>query len=239
MTVHTSSKSQRVEAIILDLDDTLVDTFTLLITPLELKAAAEMVAAGLDGADPLQVAELILRLRRDDPLRIEERLAREFPRADGKVLEVRRGVFSNASPDGLLIDPAVKDMLRELQERYDTYLLTTGETEFQNRKVELLGIRDLFREIVILVSGAEETKELWLSSLMRGRYHPESVIVVGNRLDNEIQAGNRLGMITVWVKHGEGSGLEPDEETGLPTYTIPHIYEFPRLLSQLEKNSRQ
>lgn len=223
-----------VEAIIFDLDDTLVDTFTSLITPLETEAAGEMVAAGMGESDSSRVIELILQLRRDDPDRIEELLLEKFPQAEAKALEARRAVFTRASPDPLKIEPAVKAMLRELAERYDTYLVTTGRTEFQNRKLDLLGIRELFKGIAVLASGSEETKESWMASLMRDRYHPQSVIVVGNRLDNEIKAGNRLGMITVWVKYGEGSGLSPSDDTGEPDYIISDIKEFPELLSKIE-----
>jgi FMN phosphatase YigB (HAD superfamily) len=102
----------------------------------------------------------------------------------------------------------------------------------------VLEIRGLFKEVVILPSRSEETKERWLSSLTGSGYRAESVIVVGNRLDNEILAGNRLGMKTVWVRRGEGSGLMPSDETGEPDYVIPYIIEFPEILAKIEA-SRQ
>ncbi len=239
MTDNPASAASGIEAIIFDLDDTLVDTFTSLITPLESEAADEMVAAGMGESDSSRVRELILQLRKDDPDRIEELLLEKFPQAEGKAIQARRAVFTHASPDTLQIESAVKDMLRELSMRYDTYLVTTGRTEFQNRKLDQLGIRELFKGIAVLASGSEETKESWMESLMRGRYHPQSVIVVGNRLDNEIKAGNRLGMITVWVKYGEGSGLSPSDDSGRPDYTIYNIKEFPELLSKIEAEQAQ
>lgn len=242
MTVHVLPSKEK--AIIFDLDDTIVDTFTSLITPLEMKAATEMVAAGMCKSDPERVVALILQLRKDDPERIEEILLREFPMAAGNALAVRRAVFANATPDKLTIDPQVKHMIQGLSSRFDLYLVTTGPPEFQRKKVEQLRIGELFRDVVVLASDSEETKESWLESLIRGRcqhkyypgYYPKSVIVIGNRLDNEIQAGNKLGMTTIWVKSGEGSGLIPNNKTGQPTATISTIYQFPQTLVELESS---
>lgn len=236
VTAHTTSPQSGIEAIVFDLDDTIVDTFTSLIMPLESQAVSEMLAAGLTEADPEEVRELILRLRRQAPERIEELLVQNFPEAKGKALEARREVFAHASPDDLRIEPAVREMLRQMHARYNTYLVTTGRPDFQNRKLNQLGIRNLFKGIAVLASGSEATKESWLSSLVTDGYHTQSVVVVGNRLDNEIKAGHRLGMITVWVKYGEGCELIPSEETGEPDYVISHILEFPGILAAIESS---
>lgn len=195
-----------------------------------------MVAVGMGASDSSEVSEVILRLRREEPDRIEERLVEKFPQARGRALEVRREVFARASADKLRIKPTVTEMLRELSARYDTYLLTVGRKDFQNRKLDSLDIRGLFTEVAVLASRSEETKERWLASLPARGYRPDSVVVVGNRIDNEIKAGNRLGMITVWVKYGEGSGLIPCEDTGEPDYTISDISEFPQVLARIESS---
>jgi putative hydrolase of the HAD superfamily len=226
-----------IRAIIFDLDDTLVDTFATIITPLESRAAEAMVAAGMGELDSTRVRELILKLRRETPDRIEERLVEEFPQAQGKALEARRTVFTRVFIDKLRIKASVVKMLNELSTRYHTYLLTAGRKDIQNQKLDQLGIRKLFKEVGVIISRTEETKERWMASLIKGRYLPEEVIVVGNRLDNEIKAGNRLGMITVWVKYGEGSGMIPSEETGQPDYIINGIAEFPKILAEIESDS--
>jgi FMN phosphatase YigB (HAD superfamily) len=234
MNAQLALPARRVKAIIFDLDDTLVDTFESLITPLETEAASEMVASGTSEYDSMKVAEVVLRLRRDDPERIEEMLVQSFPQFGEKALKARRAVFARASPGKLSVEPAVRDMLQELSGLYRTYLVTMGRPDFQHRKLDQLGIRELFHAVAVLPSGSEETKERWLSSFIAGGRHPGSVIVVGNRLDNEIKAGNSLGMITVWVKRGEGSGLTPCEKTAEPDYITSSIAEFPELLAKIE-----
>lgn len=236
MNKRSIPEARAVEAIVFDLDDTIVDTFRLLIEPLESQAAAEMLSAEMLEADSGQLKELVLKLRRDAPERVEELLARHLPQLTEKALAARRAVFAHASPDNIRIEPHVREMLRELFKRYDTYLLTTGRADFQNRKLDVLGIRGLFKAVAILPSDREETKESWLAALINSGYRPQAVIVVGNRLDNEIRAGNRLGMKTVWVKHGEGYGLIPSEETGKPGYIIHDIMEFPETLSKIESS---
>lgn len=230
------SEEMPVRAIVFDLDDTLVDTFESLIRPLEMLAASEMVSAGLGETNLAKVVETILHLRRDDPERIEEALSQVFSQLTARALEARRLVFTRATPDKLKIEPVVLGMLRELSVRYETYLLTVGRPDFQNRKVEQLGIRSLFKGIAILPSGSEETKERWLSALVNSGCSPSSVLVVGNRLDNEIRAGNSLGMRTVWVRRGEGSGLRPGQETAEPDYIIPDIRELPKVLAEIESS---
>lgn len=238
MNERSIREAQRVEAIVFDLDDTIVDTFKLLIEPLEARAVTAMLAAETLEADSGRIKELILRLRRDAPERVEELLAQNLPGLTEKALKARRSVFAHASLGNLRIEPAVRRMLQALAPRYDTYLLTVGHADFQNRKLDGLGIRELFKAIAVLPSGREETKESWLSSLASSGYRAESVIVVGNRLDNEIRAGNRLGMTTVWVRRGEGSGLVPCDETGEPRYVISDIEEFPETLAQIESSQQ-
>jgi FMN phosphatase YigB (HAD superfamily) len=198
-----------------------------------------MLAAETLEADSGQITELILQLRRDAPERVDELLAQNLPWLTEKALKARRSVFAHASPDNLRIEPAVREMLYELSERYDTYLLTVGRTDFQNRKLDKLSIRGLFKATAILASGSEETKERWLLSLTGRGYRPDAVIVVGNRLDNEIRAGNRLGMQTVWVRRGEGSGLVPSDETGEPGYVISDIMGFPEILAEIESSQQR
>jgi FMN phosphatase YigB (HAD superfamily) len=236
MTAQNVRPETRVKVIVFDLDDTLVDTFNQLIEPLERQAAHEMIAAGIAASNFDRIVQIILQARKDQPDKIEEILRREFPQAE-KAIEARRAVFANASPDKLTIEPEVKRMLQELRGLYEIYLVSTGPLEFQNRKINQLGIGDLFLKAEVLESGSELTKEKWLARLaQKHQYDKASMVVVGNRLDNEIQAGNRLGMITVWVKRGEGSGVTPCKETGEPDYVISDIKDFPGLLPELESS---
>lgn len=214
-------------AIVFDLDDTLVDTFSLLIEPLEREAAARMVEAGAGGLDAGELAALLLRLRKERPERLEEELA---DRVSGAALDVRRSVLAEVPAERLRLDPKVRILLRDLRRGSSLFLLTEGDADLQNRKIEHLGLRDLFDEVVIVPSGTEPAKEEAIAALLRRHeLPPDSVVLVGNRLDREILAGERLHLTTVWLRHGEGSGHLPGE-AARPDYVIDDLGELVSVL---------
>ena len=136
-----SRERTRIAAIIFDLDDTLVNTFSALITPIELEAARMMLQVNQSLSDPDQLAALLLKIRKENPAEIEEELVRRIPTIDSKALEARQEVLkarleilTNLMPYSLAIDPEVRLLLRDLSSKYDLYLLTEGKlfSECQN-----------------------------------------------------------------------------------------------------------
>lgn len=214
-------------AIVFDLDDTLVDTFSLLIEPLEREAAARMAEAGGEGLSPEDLEKIILRLRRDRPERLDEELAGLVSAA---AMEARRSALAEVPAERLRLDPEVRALLRDLRRDASLFLLTEGESDLQNRKIEHLGLRELFDEVVIVPSGTEPAKEEAIASLLARRgLLPDEVVIVGNRLDREILAGERLHLTTVWLRRGEGSGHVPGE-TARPDHVIGSLGELSAVL---------
>jgi len=227
------------KAIIFDFDDTIIDTYSYLITPLESIAAQEMVTAGSQERDPKRLARLLLKLRREHPSHIEKELLRYYPNMKPNILAARERVFSNINLDRLTIDPEVVQMIQELSARYYLYLVTSGETEFQNRKIDHLKIRNLFHEVSILDSRSNrDKKSLFKFLIENNNYSADSVLIVGNRIDEEIYAGNELGMVTVLVKYGEGSEIKLGKKTDQPDYTIKNIIQLQKILTRFESHFR-
>ena len=216
----------QIDTVIFDLDDTLVDTSSLLIAPLEIEAARRMVELAPSLPDPDELAALVMELRRTGPGRIERELARILPGVTEEVLEARRRTFAGLTPHRLTLESRIRRLLRELHDRATLYLLTEGDFDFQSSKIDHLGIRSFFTEVVIAPPGPDSKRDALVLLLKRGRHPPASVVVVGNRLDREIRAGNRLGVTTVWVRRGEGSGVIPDEGSGLPDHTVHDVVEL-------------
>jgi FMN phosphatase YigB (HAD superfamily) len=223
----------QIDTVIFDLDDTLVDTSSLLIAPLEIEAARRMLELVPSLPAPDELAALVMALRRNDPTLVEQELARLLPGLTEEVLEVRRRTFSGLTPHRLTLAPRVKRLLRKLHGRATLYLLTEGDFDFQSSKVDHLGIQSYFAEVVIAPRGPGSKHEALVLLLERGRHPPASVLVVGNRLDREIRAGNRLGVTTVWVKHGEGSAALPGKDTGLPDHTVGDVAELCQIFDHL------
>ena len=223
----------QIDTVVFDLDDTLVDTSSLLIAPLEIEAARRMVQVDPSLPDPDELAALVLELRRTGPSAVEQELVRLLPGLTEEVLEARRQTFTGLTPRRLSVDPRVEHLLRGLYDRSTLYLLTEGDLDFQSAKIDHLGIRPFFREVVIAPPGPGSKHGALVSLLERRRHPPGSVVVVGNRLDREIRAGNRLGATTVWVRRGEGSGVLPGEHTGLPDHTVNDVGELCQVFDHL------
>ncbi len=228
------NKINHLEAIIFDLDDTLIDTHALLINQLEFKSAQKMVQIEPSLPSPDELTALLLEIRRKAPGRIEEEIQKRVPGITGNILEARRSVFKKISLNGLFIDPGVKLLLETLKRNYHLYLVTEGDTDFQNSKIGRLGIRSLFKEIVIISKDSKESKEGAMQTLLKkNHYVPGAVLVVGNRLDREICAAARLGMPTVWIKHGEGCDMSPDRQAGFPDFIVENILKLPEAINRL------
>jgi FMN phosphatase YigB (HAD superfamily) len=210
-------------ALVFDLDDTLVDTYAQLITPLEMAAAQAMteVDGALPDADTL--AALLLDLRRSQPHELEAALQRRLPAISEDALAARRAVFTNLLPYRLCMAPEVRLFLRALGANHRLFLLTEGDPRFQHGKIDHLGLRALFDGILVVPPWPESKREAVASLLAQQQLAPEAVLLAGNRPDKEIRAGNDLGLVTVWVRRGEGSAMDPGQCGAFPDHTVPDV----------------
>ena len=224
-------KPSMIDAIIFDLDDTLIDTFGFLITPLERRTAKAMIEAGLQVRDATELACALLQCRRETPHDIRSGLKRSGIECSRKAFAKRKELLEDVALDHLVLSAEVENLLRSFYNHFDLYLLTSGSLEFQTAKVDKLGIRQYFREIVVVNAGTHLIKARALENLAsdRGLEHGR-VLVVGNRLDQEIAAASSLGMLTVWIKHGEGSAMPPIKGRGEPDFSMDSVLGLPSLI---------
>lgn len=117
------------------------------------------------------------------------------------------------------------DTLRDLS--VDLYLVTSGFRRLQESKIKALSLEHLFAGIHVDAIDEADRKGkqgIFEFILSTKNLKPESVLVVGDNPDSEIQAGNALGMRTVQI-------LRP----GIPrgdnaTYYIQTLAELKALL---------
>jgi putative hydrolase of the HAD superfamily len=79
-------------------------------------------------------------------------------------------------------------------------LVTTGVTKFQQAKIDALGIKDDFDEIMIDDIYDQDRlgkKQIFANLADRFQLRPKQVWIVGDNPDAEIIAGKELGMVTV------------------------------------------
>lgn len=106
-------------------------------------------------------------------------------------------------------------------------LVSKGEDAFQQAKLELLDLEKYFDLIIFTQENKEasfrQVQEEW-------GLKQEDILVFGNRIDSEIRCGNKLGMQTLFLKHGKYKDLEPESDDDIPQ---KEIYEFKELVSVL------
>lgn len=219
--------------IFIDLDDTLVDTFHLLIAPLE-QAASDVICRSL--ALPFTAAQLtatVLDLRRKSPAELRDRL-RDLLHAEAeRGLAMRDRIFADFSIDALTIDDEVVGVLRTLAQEHVLVLITEGRRHLQERKIRHLGIGDLFADLLI-INGSDETKESAIREYMRRKLiGTDAAMVVGNRLDRDIVAGNNLEIPTVWLRSGEGSKMQPGSPSATPDAVIDQLSALPAAVREI------
>jgi FMN phosphatase YigB (HAD superfamily) len=219
--------------IFIDLDDTLIDTFHLLIVPLE-KAASAAICRSL--APPFTADELtssLLELRKRSPAELRDELRVLLHAEAERGLAIRDRIFADFSVDALTIGHEALEVLQTLARDFALVLVTEGRRHIQERKIRHLGIGKLFAELLI-VSGNDETKETAIGEYLRRKdIAAEAALVIGNRLDRDIIAGNHLAIPTIWLRSGEGSEMQPGGLAATPDAVIDRLAELPAAVSEI------
>ncbi len=135
--------------------------------------------------------------------------------------------YTDEEVNALRLFPGAREILSRTD--IDKVLVSRGTYDFQMRKIDVLGIRDLFDEIFICAI-AEEKKELFQQAA--AEFRATDVWVVGDRPDTEIRYGNELGFTTVLVRGGKYNGIVPQEESDVPDYVITTFSELQGLLPE-------
>ncbi len=231
-------QESKLGVVVLDLDDTLVDTTRELVPAANREAARALIAAGVPGplcrCERLR-ARFLLRGRQDDP----DRATCRALGADESVAEAGRRAFYERSRalrrrGELWTIPGARTVLAELRARHAVVLLTWGHPATQWAKIRSARLDGSFDEIVVVDRGAGGGKlEALRALLQRHRRAADEVLVVGDGWEHEIRAGHRLGAWTCWVRRGSARGgtgwppLTPDAEIRSPL-------EIPRVVRRIE-----
>lgn len=224
------------KAIFFDLDDTLVDTFSLLIVPLE-RIAAGLISrnAALPIAEP-ELFKLLISLRKSSPASIPDVLSCLSGQLQPHVLKLYSSVFDDFDISPLVIQDCIKRKIVSLRGEYHTVLLTEGRISKQTEKLRWLGLEKCFDTVQIIDTNSGKTKKDYISIVASNHsLHYADMLVVGNRIDNEILAGLLLGTKTLWVSYGEGATIRLPHVSNALSDTLSHpsdlaTYNFSSLL---------
>ncbi|HRU04732.1 MAG TPA: 2-phospho-L-lactate transferase CofD family protein, partial [Candidatus Brocadiia bacterium] len=230
----------RIKAIIFDLDDTLFDCTGSLTESARRRAARAMVGAGLPMTEQQAYDIQTELVQRYGPrCHVFDRIAEKHglgPEFVQTALEAyNSGVVEDIKPF-----PDVIPTLTALRgQGYLLFLVTMGVHKRQEKKIDLLGIRGLFDEIIILdreLGAARE--ECYMEIITRHGLEPQECAAVGDRVFSEIRVANHLKMVSVQMIHGRFKSLLPKTDMEEPDYKITRIAQLPEALAAFTRRRR-
>jgi len=226
------------KAVIFDLDDTLFDCTGSLAEASGRRAARALVEAGL----PLS-EEQTYALQRE----LSEQYGPHFLVFDeigtrydlsADVVDAAYHAYNSDEVEDIQPFVDVIPTLRLLRrQKILCFLLTSGLYRRQSIKIEKLGLREEFDEIAINdIERGLPLGESLRHLLAKYNLRPAQVLVVGDRPQSEIRAGNELGTATARMIHGKFSVAEPRTNLEEAHYRITHIFQVPTLVRLANMN---
>ena len=219
----------KIKAIIFDLDDTLHDA-----SYLSQKSVPEVIQKMKDLGVKVSLEEGMENFReliRNDPGNKFDKLAEMHGlENNGEIMKAVRFVYKHPRLDNMKIFPGTLPALKELKGKFRLVLLSQGQPDSQNKRVDALGIRDYFEFILTPMTGKKP--EAFDEALGRLNLHPEEIIVVGDRIDAEIKIANDLGMKTVRFRFGKYEKIEPKDDSERADFEIKNLRELLEIVDE-------
>ncbi|OLR92233.1 HAD family hydrolase [Actinokineospora bangkokensis] len=147
-------------------------------------------------------AKMLLRSLHDCFAKLSERPADERERA---AIDELAGALVRREVE---LIPGVEHTLAELGKRYTLLLLTKGDTEEQQSKLDASGLSDHFEHIHIV---PEKNAETYAALVSEHGLEPEQTWMIGNSPKSDIRPARAVGMCAVFIPNDNTWGLEHDE----------------------------
>lgn len=225
--------------ILLDLDDTLIDTVeNTRLTLVELFEDYNFASyfPSFDDfytiyyANVSQLWELygqgkiskatLQRERFIAPLSLVEEITEE------QALAINDDYIERIMRKGTLIDGAI-DLLNYLQERYKLHILSNGFTEMQYIKMESAGLSGYFNKVILSdeVGVNKPHPDLFAHTLREIGVDKKDVIMIGDNLFTDIGGACNSGIDQIWFNPGD----KPVKDFE-PTYVVNKLADIKNIL---------
>lgn len=225
-----------IKGIVFDLDDTLYDCTDSLRDAAHWRAAQAMVEAGL----PLELEQayrMQIRMTEEHGPRFKAvaRIAEMYGKGSDFIHRVMRAYNTDEVSEIAPFPDVIPtlDTLRALGLKL--FLVTSGVYARQERKIQCLGLENVFDRIIIDDDDMGITKEeCYIDLLKESGLKGDQLLCVGDRIYSEIRICNSLGMPTVQMVHGRFKHLIPSTELERPDFKIRSISELLTVLRAIE-----
>ncbi len=125
-------------------------------------------------------------------------------------------------PDAKTLINGTLPLLKFLkQKNFDLILIGKGGNEM-DQEVKRLKVRKYFSEVIF----REDKKDKKLFSSFISKKNPKLTIIIGDRVRSELEIGNKLKAITIWVKQGKFSKEIPLNKYQKPNFIVGSISEL-------------
>ena len=196
-----------IKNILFDLDDTLLDfkkseAYALSKTLTELDVNHDETAV----ARYSEINQQMWKLLEKGELTRQEVLTKRFELFFEEI-GVQKDAFvtkqmyeQNLSKGHYFIDGA-ENLLKNLYEYYDLYLVSNGTLHVQQGRIGSSGIKKYFKNIFISeqIGFVKPQKEFFDKvTEVIPNYNPDETVIVGDSLSSDIKGGNNAGIKTVW-----------------------------------------
>ena len=130
-----------------------------------------------------------------------------------------------------ILFPNAEAVLRELRKDFKLGLITNGASDLQREKIEGSGLARYFDSITISgeVGVGKPDPLIFRTALDSLGAKPERTVMVGNSLEKDIAAAQRVGMKAIWINR-EGSACNQDFKSDAE---IGDLSELTRLIATL------
>ena len=148
----------------------------------------------------------------------------ELPLKDNGKLDVGTAM-------GIGVMNVIKDMGLKLG------LITNGPHNLQYRKLELLGITDMFDEIIVSGDFGADKPDVSIFEEMASRMnmHPNEMLYIGDNPENDIEPSRKVGYTPIWIKT-TGNWVFPQIEK--PKLQSDTVEAIPEIIKKLNERKR-
>jgi len=224
----------RAKSLIIDLDDTLCNTFGDLVFNAHLDASKAMVDAGFHMSVEQTFKERIRILEKtisnNFSKSFEDVLKKEVG-CSAEELEAGFDAYYNRDIKDITLFPLAKKFLN-MCSSLKIALVTKGHKETQLKKIKKLNIEKYF-DYVSVVNISNSKEEEFKKIMIKWEVDPGEVVVLGDRPDSDIYPGNKLNMVTVRYKSEHYMKMKPRNDLEISDYEVESYRD---LISLFEKN---
>ncbi len=233
-----------IKAVLFDLDDTLYPS-SKLAEAARKNAIRAMIEAGLDvdmTEEELyeELEEIVEEFGSNHPRHFDLLLKRIGVDPDPKLVAAAVVAYHDTKFAYLKPYPDVIPTLMKLREMgLKLGVVTSGLAVKQWEKLIRLGLHHFFHAVVISEEiGVEKPNpRIFTEAAERLGVEPSECVFVGDRLDHDIRGANRVGMVTVRVRKGKYSDMEPENEEDVPDFEISRLGELLDVIRKLLRES--